>query len=302
MRVIVTGGTGFTGEFVLRALAARGIEPTVLVRGSSDRSRLADLRLQFAEGDLGDAASMARAFCGHDCLLNVASIGFGQGPDIVRCAVEAGISRAVFTSTTAILTNLPVRTKPVREAAEAAIRASPLRWTIVRPTMIYGTARDRNVSRLLRWLRTWRVMGLPAGGRALQQPIHVADVASALVTCLLTDATASRTYNISGREPLTFRDMVTQAARAVGVRPLLIPVPLAPVAAVVGVAERLHIPVRLRAEQLRRIAEDKAFPHDDAARDFGFSPRSFAEGVRQEAESLGLAAPPNARSNRGPWP
>gem|GEM_PF-4728763 len=55
MRVIVTGGTGFTGEFVLRALAARGIEPTVLVRGSSDRSRLADMRLQFAEGDLGVA-------------------------------------------------------------------------------------------------------------------------------------------------------------------------------------------------------------------------------------------------------
>jgi nucleoside-diphosphate-sugar epimerase len=156
--------------------------------------------------------------------------------------------------------------------------------------MIYGTSRDRNVSRLLRWLRKWRVMGLPAGGRALQQPVHVEDVASALVTCLLTDATAGRTYNISGREPISFREMVAEAARAVGVRPLLVPIPLAPVAAAVGVAERLRIPVRLRAEQLHRIAEDKAFPHDDAARDFGFSPRSFAEGVQQEAESLGLAA------------
>ena len=133
-------------------------------------------------------------------------------------------------------------------------------------------------------------MGLPAGGRALQQPVHVEDVASALVTCLLIDATAGRTYNISGREPLSFRELVAEAACAVGVRPLLVPVPLAPVAAAVGVAERLRIPVRLRAEQLHRIAEDKAFPHEEAARDFGFAPRSFAEGVRQEAESLGLAA------------
>ena len=291
MNVVVTGGTGFTGEFVLRALADRGIEPTVMVRASSDRSRLAGMRVRIAEGDLANPDSMRRAFTGHDCLISVASIGFGHGPDVVRCAVEAGVRRAVFTSTTAILTGLPVRTKPVREAAEAAIRSSPLAWTIVRPTMIYGTARDRNVSRLLRWLRMWRVMGLPAGGRALQQPIHVADVAHALVTCLLTDATAGRTYNISGREPISFRDMVREAAAALGVRPLLLPVPLAPLATVVGLAERLHIPVRLRAEQLHRIAEDKAFPHDEATRDFGFSPRSFAEGAREEAHTLGIARP-----------
>ena len=82
-----------------------------------------------------------------------------------------------------------------------------------------------------------------------------------------------------------------EAAVAVGVRPLLLPVPLAPLATVVGFAERLRIPVRLRAEQLHRIAEDKAFPHDAATRDFGFSPRSFAEGVREEAQALGIAGP-----------
>ena len=292
MKVILTGCTGFTGEFVLRELAARGIATTALVRSRSDRSRVADLPVRFAEGDLGDPASLLRCFRGHDCLLNVASIGFGHGASIVRCAMDAGISRAVFTSSTAILTSLPVQTKPVREAAEAAIRASSLRWTIVRPTMIYGTARDRNVSRLLQWLRKWHMMGLPGGGTALQQPIHVADVAGALVTCLLADATVGRTYNISGREPIAFRDMVREAASAVGVRALLLPVPVAPMAAVVGFAERIRLPMHLRAEQLRRIAEDKAFPHDEAARDFGFSPRSFATGVREEAHVLGLCGEP----------
>jgi uncharacterized protein YbjT (DUF2867 family) len=288
MRVVVTGGTGFTGEFVVRVLAREGIEPTVLVRAGSDRGRLEGLRVRFAEGDLADLESLRRCFEGHDILLNVASIGFGHGPDIVRCAVDAGITRAVFTGTTAILTQLPVRTKPVREAAEAAIRASPLRWTILRPTMIYGTARDRNVSRLLHWLRRWRFMPLPGGGTALQQPIHVEDVAGALVRCLKADATINRTYNISGDMPLTFRDMVTEAARAAGVRPLLLPVPVRPVAAMVALAERLHLPIRIRAEQLHRIVEDKAFPHDESARDFGFHPRSFAEGVRQQARLMGI--------------
>ncbi len=289
MRVVVTGGTGFTGEFVVRLLAQQGIEPTVLVRPGSDRSHLQGLPVRFAEGDLADPESLRRCFAGHDCLLNVASIGFGHGPDIVRCAVEAGITRAVFTSTTAILTTLPVRTKPVREAAEAAIRASPLQWTILRPTMIYGTARDRNISRLLHWLRRWHFMPLPGGGRALQQPIHVEDVAGALVSSLRSDSTVNRTYNISGKMPLSFRDMVIEAARAIGVRPLLLPVPLGPLAAILGTAERLRLPTRIRAEQLQRIVEDKAFPHDAAIRDFGFAPRSFAEGVRQQARLMGVA-------------
>jgi dihydroflavonol-4-reductase len=86
VRVVVTGGTGFTGEFVLRALAGRGIEPTVLVRASSDRSRLNGFPVRIAEGDLADPDSMRRAFAGHDCLISVASICFGHGPDLLKCA------------------------------------------------------------------------------------------------------------------------------------------------------------------------------------------------------------------------
>lgn len=289
MRVVVTGGTGFTGEHVVRLLVSHGIAPTILVRPGSDRSRLADLPVRFVEGDLGDSIRLRKCFSNHDCLLNVASIGFGHGPDIVRCAVDAGVTRAVFTSTTAILTQLSVRTKPVRTAAETAVRDSKLQWTIVRPTMIYGTARDRNVCQLLRSLKRWRLVPLPGGGHAMQQPIHVDDVADALVRCLLSDTTIYRVYNISGLLPLTFRDMVIEAARAVGVHPLLLPIPVTPLATMVTLLERTGLPTRIRAEQLRRINEDKAFSHDAASKDFGFSPRSFAVGVLQQARAMGLA-------------
>ena len=60
MKVVVTGGTGFTGEHVVRLLVKRGIEPTVLVRPGSDRSRLRGLPVRFAEGDLSDPASLRR--------------------------------------------------------------------------------------------------------------------------------------------------------------------------------------------------------------------------------------------------
>ena len=47
---------------------------------------------------------------------------------------------------------------------------------------------------------------------------------------------------------------------------------------------------RIRAEQVRRLAEDKAFAIDDAMRDLDYAPRSFGEGIRAEARAMGLVA------------
>ena len=148
------------------------------------------------EGDLDDDAALTGVFASARCdaLVNLASLGFGHAPAIVAAAVGAGLGRAVFVSTTAVTTGLPARSKAVRLAAEAAVRSSGLAWTILRPTMIYGAPGDRNMCRLLALLIRAR-RGLPASGfpsccpclaaaGGLQQPVHVADVAGALLTAV----------------------------------------------------------------------------------------------------------------------
>src|SRR6185436_9257337 len=115
-----------------------------------------------------------------ETLVYCASMGFGHVPPLVAALESAGVRRAVFVSTTAIYTSLPAPSKAIRLEAERLVQASSLDWTILRPTMIYGTPRDRNVSRLLRYLRRWPVF--PVCGNALWQPVHVKDVAAAVVT------------------------------------------------------------------------------------------------------------------------
>jgi len=232
---------------------------------------------------------MEAAFAGHDTLLYVASMGFGHVPGVVAAAERAGIRRAVFVSTTAVLTRLPVRSKPVRAAAEQSVRDSGLTWTIIRPTMIYGSARDRNMCRLLRLLARLPAVPVPGSGSALQQPVHVDDVADAVIAAASAPAAAGREYVISGREPVTLAELVLQAGAAVGRRPALLRVPQGPVISALRLLERLRIRLPLRAEQVERLGEDKAFGHADAERDLGVRPRAFAEGILQEARDLGLA-------------
>jgi nucleoside-diphosphate-sugar epimerase len=217
---------------------------------------------------------------GTSSVVYCASMGFGHIPRVVQQLETGGIKRAVFVSTTAIFTSLPSRSRAVRLRAEETVQCSKLEWTIVRPTMIYGTARDRNISRLLRFLKRSPVF--PVCGNALWQPIYVEDLADAVVATLNTSRTTHQTYNLAGAEPLPFRDLVNTAAAAVGRRVALLRVPLE--LAVLG-ARLTRV---VSAEQVRRLAEDKAFDYAPAARDFGFQPRSFAVGVRLEARSLGL--------------
>ena len=140
---------------MLREAARRGHQTVALARSETAAAAVTALGARPVTGDLDDPRWVANAFArsGCDVLVNLASLGFGHGLGIVAAAELAGISRAVFVSTTAVTTTLAVRSRQIRLAAEQQVRESPLDWTILRPTMIYGDASDRNLSRLLLLLR-----------------------------------------------------------------------------------------------------------------------------------------------------
>ncbi len=145
MKVFVTGATGFTGSRTVPLLLARGWEVHCLYRESSDRSVLPQTEIHWHLGNLENQQKLTEAMQGCDMLVNIASLGFGHAENIVKSAQAAGIQRAIFISTTAIFTKLNSQSKRTRLAAEAAIQNSDLNYTILRPTMIYGSQRDRNM-------------------------------------------------------------------------------------------------------------------------------------------------------------
>ena len=292
MRLLVVGGSGFLGGYVLREAARGGHQALALARSSAAARTVAGNGARPLAGDLDHAGHLDEVFAAAGCeaLVCLASLGHGHGPDIVAAAEEAGIPRAVFISTTAVTTTLHPPTRQVRLAAEQQIRGSGLDWTILRPTMIYGAAGDRNLSRLLPLLSRTAVLPVPGTGRCLHQPVHVADVAAVVLSALQRPTAVGSLYNVAGPEPLPFAELLRTCARAVGSRTRLVPIPLPPLVALARGYELVSRHPRIRPEQLRRLAEDKAFPIDAAIRDLGYAPRPFADGIGDEARLMGLAA------------
>ncbi|HNO95435.1 MAG TPA: NAD(P)H-binding protein, partial [Anaerolineales bacterium] len=194
MKVLVTGATGFTGSRLVPLLLQNGYQVRVFVRPTSDRSPLSALTVEWATGDFANPETFTAALRGVDALVNIASLGFGHAESILKSMKEAGVRRGIFISTTAIFTQLNAVSKSIRLAAEEAIQTSGLDYTILRPTMIYGSKRDRNMWRLIRLLRITPIMPIFGDGESLQQPIFVDDVAQAVLLALKNDMTIGKSY------------------------------------------------------------------------------------------------------------
>jgi uncharacterized protein YbjT (DUF2867 family) len=285
--IVVTGASGFTGHFVVRILAKRFPDATIrcFVRHTSRVEELRQLRVEFALGDLRDVSSLQAAFVGADTLVNVVSLGFDWIEPLFEAIRTSNLVRGVFLGTTAILTKLPVRSRAIRERGEYLVHTSGLQWTLLRPTMIYGTPADRNVARLIRFVLRSPIIPLVAP-HAKQQPVHVEDVAMAVASVVEARTTIARTYNLGGKLPLTLEQLVRTVIRAAGVRRLIVRVPTAAVRTAVSVYSGLSRHPVLKVEQIERLNEDKAFDYVQATQDFGFSPRTFEDGVRPEVAMI----------------
>lgn len=148
-------------------------------------------------------------------------------------------------------------------------------WLVLRPTLIYGAGRDRNVSEIARFIRRFGFFPVLGSAQGLRQPVRSSDVAAACVCALAAKSLKNCSYNISGEEVLTYRDMVVRIFQALAKRPRLVPVPLGLFRAAVAGLRMLPRYRDWSVAMAERMSQDLVFDNAAAKRDFGFSPSPF---------------------------
>lgn len=151
-----------------------------------------------------------------------------------------------------------------------------IEWVVLRPTLIYGQGRDKNISEMARFIRRFGFFPLLGSAQGLRQPIHAEDAAAACVAALQAPDAANRAYNISGGETLSYRDMVARVFAAMGRPARLVTVPLWAFSLAVAMLRYLPRYRHWSAAMAERMNRDLVFDHTDAACDLGFKPRGFA--------------------------
>lgn len=266
--VLVTGASSQIGCFLLPELARTGVR--VLALSRTRQPALAGV--DWLHGALpgppvpaGDAGSIC-SFGPLDAL--AAWIAAGGAPGLERVVATSSMSaESKWASPVPAERRVSRRLRDGEAALEQACERRGIQWTILRPTLIYGAARDRSLTPLARRAVRWRVFGLPAGS-GLRQPVHAADVAAAVLRALDGGA-VGRVIPIGGGERLTARAMFERVRASLPVRtyPVRIPAP------VVRIGARLVPALR---GPLSRLEQDLIADNDDLERQLGVHPRGFA--------------------------
>lgn len=167
----------------------------------------------------------------------------------------------------------------LREGERSVLETAAARGvaaTLLRPTLIYGAAGDRSLTRIAAIARRWHRFALPRDAIGLRQPVHADDLAQAAFEALDAVATHGRTYVLPGGETLPYREMVARVLATLQPPARLHLLPPGAFAALLSLVHAAGIARDFGAAALARMREDLVFDAGPARRDFGYAPRGFA--------------------------
>lgn len=319
MRVLVTGASGFLGSRLVWQLRALGHDVVVLLRPTSDRSRIAAAEPEVAIGDITDPASLRTAIRGTDAVFHTAA-QYEMGPsdptslerinitgsaNVFGAAGEFGVPVAYVSSVAALG---PTGTAPEHEDhwsdAEAVshyqrtkreahlvarrFQAEGVDVRIGSPGGIYGPTDTSTLGRMIKLYMTVP-MPVVAFRDAIQSTVHVDDCADGLIR-MIEDGEPNGEYILCA-ETVTMQEWIEAMMHAADK-----PVPLHFVAdrqvAMLGeivewVVHAFNGPHELIHEYIATAVNNFAYSGQKARDELGWNPRPLAHGLRQMAQAFG---------------
>ena len=287
--VLVTGAAGMVGTHTCRELSKNGWQVRALIRDPAKAAMaLGQLPVEFRVGDVRDATTLRSSLSGCGAVIHLAAIAIEKKGEsyresntaaterIISAARGENVHRIIFMSQNGADSRSPYPFLRSKGVAQDSVKTSGLRWTVLRPSVIFGPE-DQFVNVLGRLIRlTPKIFPLPGGGNARFQPIAADDVARVVRLTLEKKETVHQSYDLGGAVPLTLRQMTERILIAMGTSRKLIPVPVKALRPIVALAQRLLPNPPVTPSLLDLLALDNTVANNALTEYFKLVPIPFA--------------------------
>jgi NADH dehydrogenase len=273
MKIAITGGTGFVGRNVARALVTEGHEVVLIARGI-DRTdpTIRELpRTSFVWTNLEDVEDLARAFAGCDVVVHCAGINreFGrqtfhrihvEGTEhVVSAARQAGVRKIILISFLRARPDCGSAYHESKWAAEQVVRRSGMDYTIFKCGVIYGRG-DHMLNHLSHAFFSFPVFAFVGFTDKPIRPNAVEDVARLIKSAAVDGVLSGKTVAVVGPEELSLWQAVRRVAIVIRKQPLMFPMPLWFHYALAWLVERVMVTPLVSVAQVRMLSEGLSEP------------------------------------------
>jgi nucleoside-diphosphate-sugar epimerase len=318
MKVLVTGGTGFTGTALVRRLLADG--HSVVVLDYKEGLAANELKRRGAEIVLGSVTSrdvVARAMQGVDVVHHLAAafrelnvpekhyydVNVEGTRNVLTAAARAGVQKVVYCSTCGVHGNIDdppaAEDAPIQPAdyyQQTKYEAEPfvrewnrrgLRTTILRPAAIYGPGDPERFFMIFKRVARG-VFPMFGSGKTLYHPLYIDNLVDAFVAAMRPDVGNGEAYLIADEQYVEIEELVKAVAAVLGVNVSIPHYPLLPLIVAGHVCETLCKPLGVTPPIFpRRVdwyRQNRAFDIRKAKRDLGYKPAvGLSEGLARTA-------------------
>lgn len=292
MRVFLTGGSGFIGGHLIRALVAGGHQVTCLARGAGRRRIDAQSwpGVRTVEGEFTTPDAWLAEVAGHDAVINAVGI-IRQTPRARFETVHTTAPGALFTAARAAGVKKIIQISALgadsqaqsgyhlsKRAADAFLAGLGVPYLILRPSFVYGP-QDQSMTWFLQ-MAAWPLTPVPGDGRSRVQPVHIDDLTRAVLLGLERSDLSGFAIDVVGAAPLDWNELFDALARRLGKRRARkVHAPHWAMSAIAALTDALSGRGPITGDEwsmLRRGNEADVAPFVDR---FGFSPVAFEAGL-----------------------
>ena len=306
-RVLVTGGTGFTGGHLCRRLVKEGNKVRALVRDSKQASTLEEMGVELTVGDLRDRSSLEAAVTGIDTVYHIAALfrpenvtreDFWQvnvegTRNLIEASIKAGVNRFVHCSTVGV--HGEVKNPPATEETPYApgddyqdsktegekvalqyMKEGNIPIVIFRPAGIFGPG-DRRFLKLFKAIKKRRFL-MFGSGEVLYQLIYIDDLVDGIIRCGTKDNAIGEVYILTGSEAITLNQFVAEIADVLDAPFPKLRLPVMPVYWAGYLCELICKPFGIAPPLYRRrvdfFRKDRSFDTSKARQQLSFVPKT----------------------------
>jgi NADH dehydrogenase len=292
--IFLTGAGGYVGRRVARRLLAAGHAVRGLLAPGEEVPPGLD-GVAWVRGDILEPATLEPHGKDVMAVVHSAAAMLPNPPETVRsvnvdgtrhvlaAAKRWGARRFVYLSAVSAAYARRNCYGESKVQAEALVAESGIPWVALRPTMVYGEGGGLHFARLVALVKgAPGVFPVFGPGTAKLQPVHVEDVALSVELALCRPAAAGGTWGVAGATVVTFDELVTRIARALGLDRRLVHVPLPLAMAAARIAVRVSPSFFLTPEALLGLNQDADLDFGPFEAACGYRPRTLDEGFASE--------------------
>jgi len=319
VKVLVTGGTGFTGKALVRRLLDEGHTVTALdYKEGLKTEELRDWGAKVVIGSVTDKAVVEEAVQGVDIVQHMAAafreldvpesyydeVNVGGTRIVLEAAKQAGAKRFIYTSTCGVHGNVdnppggedaPIQpadyyqhTKYLAEPIVLEYNCPEMPCVILRPAAIYGPGDPERFFMIFKRVASGK-FPMFGTGKTLYHPLYIDNLVDALMLAMDPGKGDGEAYLIADEEYVEIGDLVKRTGKALGVDVKIPHFPVTPLVIAGHICEKVckpfHVTPPIFPRRVDWYRQNRAFNIDKAKRDLGYEPKvGLDEGLKRTAE------------------